>query len=109
MMKRWGFFLLLLLQHGTLRAADNYLLGARPAGIANAAVTLSDAWSVSHNQAGLGTMEHAAASVYFENRFLISELALKAFAFALPVKGSGTFAISASQFGYSKYNESKAG
>lgn len=75
----------------------------------NAAVTLDDLWAVSHNQAGLALLEHPAAGIYFENRFLVSELSVKGFAFALPVKNSGVFAVHGTQFGYSKYNEKKAG
>jgi len=92
-----------------LKAADNYPVGARAAGLANAAVTFSDVWSSFHNQAGLAQLNEMNAGVYFENRFLVSDLSIKGFAFALPVNKVGTFAISATMFGGSLYNEKKAG
>jgi hypothetical protein len=104
--------LLLIFISVVLRAAsasDNTLAGARATGMANAAVVLDDVWSVSYNQAGLALLDHPVAGIYFDNRFMVSELAVKSFAFALPVKNSGTFAIHATQFGYSQYKESKAG
>jgi len=108
-LKRSLLFLLFVLSSKVLLAADNYLTGSRAAGMGNAAVTLDDLWSVSHNQAGLAYLENPSAGIYFENRFLVSELSVKGFAGALPVKNSGVFAIHATQFGYSKYNEQKAG
>lgn len=88
--------------------SDNYHLGARHAGIANASVSLSDVWSVHHNQAGLGFMERAAAGVYYENRFLLKELSLKGGAFTYPIK-AGTFGLSVASFGYASYSENKIG
>ena len=88
--------------------SDNYHLGARHSGIANASVSLSDVWSVHHNQAGLGFVKKAGAGVYYENRFLLKELSLKGGAFAYPIK-AGTFGLCVSSFGYANYSESKIG
>jgi hypothetical protein len=88
--------------------SDNYHLGGRHAGMANASVSLSDVWSVHHNQAGLGFLKKGAAGVYYENRFLLKELSLKGGAFAYPVK-AGTFGLCVSSFGYANYSESKIG
>ena len=108
-MKRLIPFLVCVLFCCRLSAADNYLIGARAAGLGNAAVTIGDVWSSSHNQAGLAMLEHPSGGIFFENRFMISELGIKGFVFALPVKNSGVIAVNATQFGYSKYNEKKAG
>jgi hypothetical protein len=100
-----AFFLLASLANAT----DNYSVGARSAAVANASVTYSDAWSVFHNQAGLAALTHTSAGTYFENRFLISELGLRSLAIAVPTAKAGTFGLNATLFGYTTYNEKKAG
>lgn len=87
---------------------DDNPFGARSAGMGNASVMLSDFWSVSQNQAGLATLKNIGGGLYYENRFFVNELSLKAGGFVLPTK-SGVFGLSLSQFGYSRYNESKVG
>lgn len=106
------FSLLAVLPALNLQAgSDNYSIGARAGGMADASVTLSDLWSVHHNQAGLARLEKISAGIYYENKFLLSELGLKSAAAAMPVAGSenGVFGISMSYFGYSLYNDSKIG
>ena len=89
---------------------DNIPIGARAAGLSNSAVTLSDVWSVHHNQAGLGFIKTAAVGAYYESRFLVPELALSGAVAALPLKNNkGTFGLSFRNFGYSLYSESKIG
>ena len=100
--------LISFLHKNLLANNDNNPIGARSAGMSNSSVTLSDIWSVSHNQAGLAYVNHITAGISYENRFLIPELSLKGGAFALPTK-SGVFGLSYTYFGYSKYNESKVG
>ena len=92
-------------------ANENYGLGARSAAIANASVTLSDIWSLHHNQAGLSGIRGITASVFYENRFGLKELGLKAVGLVIPVPnaGNGVFGLSFSQFGYSLYNDTKIG
>jgi hypothetical protein len=92
-----------------LTAADNYPVGSRSAGVANASVTYSDVWSSFHNQAGLAALKHPSAGVFFENKFLVSELSLKSFAVAVPTPKVGTFSLSATMFGGDLYNEKKIG
>lgn len=74
--------------------------------MANASVSLSDVWSTHHNQAGLAFVKDISTGVYYENRFLLQQLSLKAAAIALPIK-AGTFGIAFSSFGYSLYSENK--
>src|SRR5690606_32239849 len=76
--------------------------GARMAGMGNAGFTLSDLWSVSHNQAGLAGLEGPVAGAYYQQHWLSPDLAMQGLAFALPV-GQGTFALSAHSFGNSLY------
>lgn len=89
---------------------DNLPIGARAAGLANSAVTLSDVWSAHHNQAGLGFLTAPSAGVYYESRFLLPELGLGGAVAALPLSNrKGTFGLSYRNFGYQLYSESKAG
>ncbi len=85
---------------------ENYPVGARASALGNASVALSDAWSTTHNQAGLGFVHTPAAGIYYENRFLIKELSIRNAVLALPVK-AGTIGLSITNFGYALYNENK--
>jgi hypothetical protein len=85
---------------------EDYPIGARSAGMGNASVSLSDAWSAHHNQAGLGFVRDISGGVYYENRFMLKELSTKGGVVALPVK-AGTFGLCISNFGYSLYSENK--
>jgi hypothetical protein len=87
---------------------ENWPVGGRSAGMSNASITLSDIWSVSNNQAGLAYLKDISAGVYYEDRFDLKDLSLKAGALAIPTK-SGVFGLSTTYFGYSQYYESKAG
>ncbi|MBE9469042.1 MAG: hypothetical protein IMY72_12085 [Bacteroidetes bacterium] len=97
-----------IIQNKSFAGSENYPVGARSAGMANSTVMTYDVWSVFHNQAGLAFIKNIYAGSYFENRFNISELGVKSFAFVLPTK-TGNFGASVTHFGYSKYNESKFG
>ncbi len=94
----------------TTAGNDNTPIGARAAGLANAAVTLNDVWSAHHNQAGLGFIKDFSAGAYYESRFLLPELALGGAVVAAPLKNNkGTFGLSFRNFGYQLYSESKLG
>jgi len=89
-------------------AHDNVPEGGRSAAMANASVALTDFWSLQNNQAGLAFYNHSAGGIYFENRYLVKEMSLKAGGCVLPVK-AGVLGMNLSYFGYPKYNESKIG
>lgn len=82
--------------------------GARSAAMGHASVTIADVWSGFNNQAGLARVESPIAGIYFENRFSLKELAYSAASFTLPVK-NGAVGLNVSHFGFSLWNESKAG
>lgn len=86
-----------------------YPVGARSGALGSTSVTHSDVWSAFNNQAGLAFVKNISAGVNYENRFLMSELNLRSVAVALPFKGTTTFGISASSFGYHLYSENKYG
>jgi hypothetical protein len=67
-----------------------------------------DVFSFTNNQASLAQMKNAAAGVYGERRFMLTELALYQLAVAMPTK-SGNFGIKAGYYGFSDYNESQMG
>ena len=71
-------------------------------------LNFTDIWSIYHNQAGLGYIQTPTASVFYENKFLISNFAYAGFAGALPL-GNGAIGVSYSNFGYCAYNEGKLG
>lgn len=99
------FVLLLTITHSK---ADNYPVGSRAAAMGYSTVMLCDIWSLSHNQAGMAWIDNLVFGAHFENIYFVEELGLKAAVFGLPVK-PGVFGISISHFGYSEYNEIKAG
>jgi hypothetical protein len=101
-----AFYYILILP---LNAAnDNYTLGSRSAGLANATVMLPDLWSVHHNQAGLAFIDKITLGFHHENKFIVPEFSLQAFAAAIPAK-PGTIGFSYSYFGYHSYHETKVG
>lgn len=101
--------LFVLWQSGKLFAGQEpQPIGARASGLGNASVTLSDVWSLYHNQAGLGFIRKPTAGVFYESRFLMPELGLSAAAVALPIK-TGAFGLSYSGFGFQEYREHKIG
>ncbi len=100
--------LLLTLLPALCLAQMNDPAGARPAGMGNAGLCIQDIWSIYHNQAGIAHIESPSAGAFYENRFLIRELAYAGFAAATPL-GFGTVGLSYSGFGYSVYRESKVG
>ena len=91
------------------RAAGDYkVIGGRAAALGYTSVVQSDAWSAFNNQAGLAWCRNFSAGAYFENRYLIKELSLKALVVTLPV-GHGAFGITFRQFGFSLYSEMNTG
>lgn len=88
---------------------DIFSSSASDAAMANASVAKTGLWAALHNQAGLASLKNIAAGVSHESRFLVKELGISGFALSLPTKQSGVFAVSASYYGYTLYNEQKAG
>lgn len=83
-------------------------VGGRSAGMGRSSVALTDFWSIQNNPAGLSTLASPTAGIFYENRFLMKELGFKSAAFGMPLNW-GVIGVSASQFGYSEYNENKIG
>ena len=106
---RFFIFILLVSLCNIAKAGhENFPLGARQAGMGSTGAAFPDIWSATHNQAGLALLQKPTFGLFYESRFALKELGLKAGAFAYPTS-SGVFAIDLMQFGYSKYNESRIG
>lgn len=83
--------------------------GGRQAAMGYTSVAAIDLWSANNNQAALAFFpDGGGAGFYYQNSFLIKEMALNAGAVVLPTK-SGTFALSLSNYGYSDFNTKKIG
>ena len=102
------FTLIMIIISSCFASGENWAIGGRSAGMANASVTLNDLWAIHNNQAGLSEIKNISAGIYYENLYGLKELGLKSGAAVLPTK-SGVFGISLSYFGYSQYNENKIG
>lgn len=88
---------------------DNFPTGARMGGMGFCGLTVSDVWGSQHNQANLAFLSQYSAGIYYENKFNLKETALKSLAAALPLGKTGSFGLTATQFGYTNYTESKYG
>lgn len=105
----WIIFILLIFAISPSNASnDNYPAGARAAAMGNVSVMYPDFWSIWHNQAGLGFYPHLSLGIHHENRFVVPEFGLSCIGFTLPTS-TGTFGLSWSYFGYSRYHENKIG
>lgn len=108
MRKHFSYLLLILITPFISAATGNVPEGGRSAAMGNASAALTDFWSLQNNQAGLAFYNQMAAGIYFENRFLVKELSLRAGGVVMPVR-AGVFGLNVSYFGYELYNESKIG
>lgn len=103
-------FALLLFTHTAFSSGDNFTAGARATAIGNAAVTLSDVFSTTTNQAGLGFMTNYSVGIYADRKFVNAQINNFNGAVALPISAKvGTFGVSANYYGYKFYNETKIG
>lgn len=82
--------------------------GSRAAGMGNAYVSQSGAFSVYHNPAGTSNIDQIALSVFYESRFQIEYLSVKAATATLPTS-AGNFSFQFNSFGAPEWNESNAG
>lgn len=89
-------------------ANNNFPVGARSWGMGNASVAVPDVWSVHHNQASLAEFQNITGSMYFENKFILSQLGLKSLSLIIPV-GKDAFGLNVNHYGYEIYNEQKIG
>jgi len=101
------FFLLFFTVNKSFSIQDSRIEEGKAAAMSNTSVTLTDIWSIYHNQAGLGYLEDISVGVFHQSGY-IKEQNIQGISFALPTK-TGTIGASYSYYGYSQYNEMQAG
>ena len=82
--------------------------GGRAASMGSASVAISDFWSVNNNQAGMAFFDKTAVGIYYENHFLINELANQSGAFTLKTH-YGMLGATVGYSGDASFNTTKAG
>ncbi len=92
-----------------LASGDNFSAGSRAAALGGASATLSDVFSTTNNQAGLGFVNQYAIGIYTDRKFVNANINNFNLAVALPFRNIGTFGLSANYYGYRAYNETKIG
>ncbi len=96
--------------HFSFASGDNFTAGARATAIGDASITLSDVFSTTTNQAGLGFMTQYSVGIYSDRKFVNASINNFNGAVALPISEKiGTFGVSANYYGYKYYNETKIG
>jgi hypothetical protein len=103
------FIVVLLMIHlNTAGAGERNPAGSRAGAMGGTSVALSDGWSVSNNPAGTAWLIKPGTGVWFEDRFLVSDLMFFQGYFIQPVK-QGCLGLTVSHFGNEHYGELKAG
>jgi len=102
------FQLSLFIHHLSFATGDNFTAGARAAAMGEASITLSDVFSTTTNQAGLGFMNQYSVGIYSDRKFVNASINNFNGALALPVSEKiGTFGLDANYYGYKYYNEQR--
>lgn len=92
-----------------LTASGNQVAtGGRQAAMGYTSACQPGLWGAFANRASLAVHPCLQAGFYYDNRFMISEMAMKAVAFEVPA-WKGAFAISYSHFGFDEYNDQSIG
>jgi hypothetical protein len=89
-----------------LASGENYTVGARQAGMANASVTQQDVFAVAYNPAGIAHLQNVNLGLYADQRFLTG-INFFNFSSVIPVQKVGAFGFSYDYFGYSAFNENR--
>ncbi|PSR56050.1 hypothetical protein AHMF7605_22390 [Adhaeribacter arboris] len=100
-------FLLIALKGSA--AHEPFPIGARAAGLAGAAVTLSDVWSSRNNVAGIASLKKVEIGIFAENRFNVTAFTTVGLQAVLPTKKLGSIGVDLSRFGDQWYNEQRLG
>lgn len=83
-------------------------MGARSNALADASVTLVDAWAFHHNPGALGELETMSIGISYQNRFLLKQLQSQGFVYAQPLK-VGVVSVGAQFYGYDQYRTQRIG
>ncbi|MDA3928241.1 MAG: hypothetical protein PF541_04740 [Prolixibacteraceae bacterium] len=107
-MKLTAIFLFTFMNLTVLGRSNITPNGSKAEGMGNAFVSQYDVFSVFHNQAGLAKIDRTSISFFYENRFLVPEMSIRAGLLTFHTN-SGNFAIQYNSFGPSNWSESNAG
>jgi hypothetical protein len=102
------FFIFVGFFKSSMASGEWIAQGGRSAGMGLSSVAVPDFWSVNNNQAGMAFFDKTAASLYFENRFLIRELGSQTGALVLKTQ-YGVLGATLAYSGDANYNTTKAG
>lgn len=83
-------------------------VGSRSNALANASVTLIDAWAYHHNPGALGEITSPTVGVSYENRFLLKEFQSQGIAYAHPLK-YGVISVGGQFYGYKLFRTQRVG
>jgi len=84
--------------------------GAKAISLGNAYVGVKgDFWSLYHNPAGIGGIQHPTAGLYFEKRYLLEEFNSGGLGFVYPFADRQAVGLQAQSFNVGTYNETKVG
>lgn len=100
--------LVFLVYFSNYAQGDNNPIGSRQAGMGRSSVALTDFWNIQNNQAGISLIDKVSVGAYYESNLNLSQLGTKSIAALTPSK-YGVFGLTFNYFGYSQYNEMKAG
>lgn len=98
------FSLFLALTIRVCGSGDPFPIGARALGLANAAVTLTDSWSLFNNPAGIAGIKHSYINFAYDNRFGIQGMQSIAAGLVYPTD-YGSLGFGIHRFGDDLYNE----
>ncbi|MDA3881292.1 MAG: hypothetical protein PF436_12955 [Prolixibacteraceae bacterium] len=102
------FFLLINLASNAYPRTMAIPSGGRAAGMGNAYVSQSGVFSVYHNPAGTSAIDKMALSIFYESRFHVEYLSVKAITATIPTS-AGNFSFQFNSFGAPEWAESNAG
>ena len=103
-----AFYLILLVSFSSYSQIVRKPVATAYTGLGAYSQSQADVFSFLANQASLAQIKNAAAGVYGERRFLLSELSNYNAAIAVPTS-SGNFGLKANYYGFTDYNETQIG
>ncbi|HCQ29089.1 MAG TPA: hypothetical protein DIU39_02310 [Flavobacteriales bacterium] len=104
--KHFLLFTILIYTFFASATNDNATLGTQQNALAGNDLFVSNVWAAHNNVSLLGNVTDFQGGVFYQNRFMLKQLGLKAFALTLPVKNA-SFGLSYNTFGYSLFQENQ--
>ena len=80
--------------------------GSRSTAMGRCSVAISDLWSTTNNPAGIAQFEKPMIGIFYEHRFMLSELSNKSIAAVIPTK-FGVFGSAYNHTGYNLFNRQR--